>query len=393
MTPGPAARAQDHDADGDAADLRWPPSAADLDAISCVDVISAGGGDLHAWLRQPRPIPPSRGPDAVDAHHEPQRAAPIAARRRPGRWTFAVAASAVLAVATPTLLRTARVAETAVADPPLLSVPARATTNVAPALTTDSPSTHSLAATTGSAAERERAARAASALPRHAPGEQYPRLVVALATPGVVPALGVSPATDATVERDRRDAPPPIEVPPVIVPATLEAAAVPAPGLHDSAPMLASAIPAREVIRETPLAAEPTTHAAATEMTASAAVPAALEVASVREALSRYGAAYSRLDAAAARAVWPSVDARALGRAFAELRSQRVTFDDCDIAVDGLRARAACRGATTYVPRAGDQSPRTEARAWRFELEKSRDANWRIASANISVPRESTRAR
>ena len=128
-------------------------------------------------------------------------------------------------------------------------------------------------------------------------------------------------------------------------------------------------------------------------MTASAAVSAAVEVASVREALSRYGAAYSRLDATAARAVWPSVDARALGRAFAELRSQRITFDDCDIAVDGARARAACRGATTYVPRAGDQSPRTEARAWRFELEKGRDANWHIASANISVPRASTRAR
>ena len=120
---------------------------------------------------------------------------------------------------------------------------------------------------------------------------------------------------------------------------------------------------------------------------------AAAEVASVREALSRYGSAYSRLDAAAARAVWPSVDARALGHAFAELRSQHVTFDDCDIAVAGLRARAACRGATTYVPRVGDQNPRTEARAWRFELEKGRDATWRIAAAKISVPRESTRAR
>ncbi len=50
VTPAPASRAQDHDADGDAADLRWPPSAADLDAISCVDVLSAGGGDLRAWL-------------------------------------------------------------------------------------------------------------------------------------------------------------------------------------------------------------------------------------------------------------------------------------------------------------------------------------------------------
>ena len=113
----------------------------------------------------------------------------------------------------------------------------------------------------------------------------------------------------------------------------------------------------------------------------------------VLETLSRYGAAYSRLDASAARAVWPSVDVRALGRAFSELRSQRVTLADCDIAVDGARAKAACRGAATYVPRAGDQNPRTEARDWRFELEKGRDANWRIASATISVPRESTRGR
>jgi hypothetical protein len=91
--------------------------------------------------------------------------------------------------------------------------------------------------------------------------------------------------------------------------------------------------------------------------------------------------------------VWPSVDARALGRAFAELRSQRLTFDDCDIAVDGARATAACHGATTYVPRAGDQSPRTEPRMWRFTLERGRDANWQIASAQISAPPASTRGR
>jgi hypothetical protein len=127
-------------------------------------------------------------------------------------------------------------------------------------------------------------------------------------------------------------------------------------------------------------------------MAANASVPSG-DTASVRETLSRYGAAYSRLDAAAARAVWPSVDARALGQAFADLRSQRVTFDTCDIAVDGPRARAACRGAMTYVPRAGDPTPRTEARSWRFELEKGRDASWRIASANISVPPANTPGR
>ena len=113
----------------------------------------------------------------------------------------------------------------------------------------------------------------------------------------------------------------------------------------------------------------------------------------MREALSRYGTAYSRLDAAAARAVFPTIDARALGRAFAELRSQRLTIEDCDIVVHGTRARAACQGATTYVPRAGDPDPRTEPMAWRFELEKGGDANWRIASATISAPPVNTPAR
>ena len=97
--------------------------------------------------------------------------------------------------------------------------------------------------------------------------------------------------------------------------------------------------------------------------------------------LARYGAAYSRLDAGAARAVWPSVDSRALARAFDTLQSQSVVFDRCDVDVQGRVAQATCHGSSTYVPRMGERSPRTESRQWTFKLEKHDDARWQIRSA------------
>lgn len=103
----------------------------------------------------------------------------------------------------------------------------------------------------------------------------------------------------------------------------------------------------------------------------------------IRATLSRFGTAYSRLDAGAARAVWPSVDVRALERAFDGLKSQELRFDRCSLAVDGVRARAACTGRAVYVPRIGNQSPRTTSREWTFELKKA-EQGWTIASARSS---------
>ena len=391
MTPRPAARARDHAADGDIADLRWPPSAADLDAISCVDVLSAGGGDLRAWLWQAGRLPRSTQPDAVaDVHPIPTDAA-VAAHRRPVLWGLAVAATAVMAVASPTLLRTSSEEATLTAPaPPSARAPALGpTASDAAPIRTDGALTPAIA----------RSANARVQVPPVERGDQRdeprglaPRLIATTVTHAPD-----APIADRTLETlapaNRPAAPAPIDVPPAIVPASLASTSIPSAAFDASAPTLASAIPVRNDsggTLSTPHA-EPVPPAAA-PATASVALRAA-DVASVRETLSRYGAAYSRLDASAARAVWPSVDVRALGRAFSELRSQRVTLADCDIAVDGARAKAACRGAATYVPRAGDQNPRTEARDWRFELEKGRDANWRIASATISVPRESTRGR
>jgi hypothetical protein len=100
----------------------------------------------------------------------------------------------------------------------------------------------------------------------------------------------------------------------------------------------------------------------------------------IRSTLSRFRTAYSQLDARAARDVWPSVDARALERAFQSLKSQDLRFDRCSLNINGARAQASCTGRATYVPRIGDQSPRFTAREWAFELKKA-DEGWTIASA------------
>ncbi|HTV01297.1 MAG TPA: hypothetical protein VMF13_12190, partial [Luteitalea sp.] len=106
-----------------------------------------------------------------------------------------------------------------------------------------------------------------------------------------------------------------------------------------------------------------------------------LEEPRIRSVLARYGDAYSRLDAAAARAVWPTVDARALSRAFSTLRSQALVLEQCEIAVTGDRAEAACRGTSTYVPAVGEARLRREPRQWRFELARTDEATWQIRNA------------
>jgi hypothetical protein len=100
----------------------------------------------------------------------------------------------------------------------------------------------------------------------------------------------------------------------------------------------------------------------------------------VRAALARWRAAYSQLDARAAKHVWPSVDERALERAFQNLKSQEVRFDSCELKMRDESAQAECIGRAIYVPRIGSQTPITAPRAWRFELKRF-DQGWAIASA------------
>lgn len=100
----------------------------------------------------------------------------------------------------------------------------------------------------------------------------------------------------------------------------------------------------------------------------------------IAEALKHLQVAYERRDATLAKAVWPTVNERALARAFEGLLSQSVVFDRCQMNVSGAAGEVECRGVTTYVPRVGSQYRRTESRQWKFRVQKG-DDRWLITSA------------
>lgn len=107
---------------------------------------------------------------------------------------------------------------------------------------------------------------------------------------------------------------------------------------------------------------------------------AAADEEAIGQVLEQYVDAYNRLDARAARRVWPSVDERALARAFAGLESQGIAFEACDLELDGLGATANCLGRARYVPRVGDRDPINQSRRWTFRLHRVA-AGWEIVNA------------
>ncbi|MEQ1728169.1 MAG: hypothetical protein ABL982_07280 [Vicinamibacterales bacterium] len=104
----------------------------------------------------------------------------------------------------------------------------------------------------------------------------------------------------------------------------------------------------------------------------------------VLRTLQQYRRAYDTLDARAAEAIWPGVDSAALQRAFDGLVSQRLTFQSCQLQVNGPGASAACRGTARYTPRMGSGVARDEPRNWRFALRKTATGEWQIVSALVA---------
>jgi hypothetical protein len=137
-------------------------------------------------------------------------------------------------------------------------------------------------------------------------------------------------------------------------------------------------VPSSRVV-DTPVSADSRGRTAppAASMASAVVVP---EQGRVEEVLRRYARAYGDLNASAARAVWPTVDEKALTRAFQNLASQDVSFDDCDIDIRGAVANASCRGQASYAPKVGNRERRTEPRTWRFELRRESDG-WKIENA------------
>ena len=138
---------------------------------------------------------------------------------------------------------------------------------------------------------------------------------------------------------------------------------------------LSGVLPVRKLASLNVPAAVPSAPAR-TEIASPVVRPPAPESA-VQTVLSRYRDAYGDLDAGAARAVWPSVDHKALSKAFDRLEQQQLLFDSCEVSVTDARAVASCRGVATYIPRVGNKDRRDDRRQWEFTLRRVNDA-WLI---------------
>jgi hypothetical protein len=108
-----------------------------------------------------------------------------------------------------------------------------------------------------------------------------------------------------------------------------------------------------------------------------------LEEDAVKQALGRYITAFDELNVSATVQIWPSVDRRAVTRAFASLKSQDVTFESCDVKALGSSATARCRGTVRYVGRVGNPVPHTEPEQWLFKMLKF-GSEWKIDQVTAS---------
>jgi hypothetical protein len=209
----------------------------------------------------------------------------------------------------------------------------------------------------------------ALALPRSVNQNLSPPLAVV--SPAETPSTRIDPLATSGIETSSREKSDGSDVP--STPQSMPAAA--------RAPLEAFVVPST---------ANPVTPLAATSLTtarerAAEATPIVVAVADERRiaaVLKRFTDAYTQLNVPAAKAVWPSVDGRALARAFDALASQSIAFDDCTVHFSGAEARAACVGNLTYVPKIGRRSARTVSQHWNFVMNKNPEG-WTITDAQM----------
>ena len=73
----------------------------------------------------------------------------------------------------------------------------------------------------------------------------------------------------------------------------------------------------------------------------------------MRSVLAAYAAAYVRLDAAAVQRIQPSVNADALSRSFASMKSYSLELRNVFVAVTGNTARVTCIWDSTFEGKGG----------------------------------------
>jgi hypothetical protein len=102
----------------------------------------------------------------------------------------------------------------------------------------------------------------------------------------------------------------------------------------------------------------------------------------VLEVVRQYTRAYERLDVRTAKALRPSLDDRALQRAFQKLDRQEFHIASCDVSIRGQAANARCLGDMTYRPKFGSGEHHLPDREWTFNLSRN-DSGWQIVDATI----------
>ena len=95
----------------------------------------------------------------------------------------------------------------------------------------------------------------------------------------------------------------------------------------------------------------------------------------IQSVLNQYRLAFGTLDASGVERFWPGVNARNLQRAFDQMDSQRIEFDSCTTnTMTTDRAQVSCAGRSTFVPKVGNSTPRTDSRRWTFHLSRANTA-------------------
>jgi hypothetical protein len=174
------------------------------------------------------------------------------------------------------------------------------------------------------------------------------------------PASPATPPAPTVIERREESRPP----------APASVSSVPALPAVSSAPAVPAVSSAGPVPVPSPAPPPP---AAVSAPSATPAAGLTAETRAVALALDRYQDAFSALDVNAAHAVWPSVDVRALAKAFGQLEEQTFDLEGCNITVAGAQAEADCAGNARYVRKVGNRALRVEPRRWQFKLRQTND--------------------
>ena len=196
----------------------------------------------------------------------------------------------------------------------------------------------------------------------------------------------VVPPTPAAAARPNDAAVRVAQAPRAAPPAIPHVRGVPAigPPFESASPLVRGVIPpavAEPIVPDAAAPPAPAVEARVNETPAltSAPIPDSDDRPRIRAILDAYSAAYERLDAVSPASLWPGVDTRALTRAFSTLSRQNVSFDRCEITVDGARATAQCDGAIEYVRRVGDSTPHSRTTSWAFAFDRAA-GTWRISN-------------